>query len=87
MSFKKDFIWGAATASYQIEGSAFEDGKGLNIWDAFSHTNGKIYQNHNGDTACGCYHRLDEDLDIMKSLGIKGYRFSVSWAIIMPRGK
>jgi len=50
--FKKDFVWGAATASYQIEGAAFEDGKGLNIWDTFSHTEGKVYNGHTGDVAC-----------------------------------
>ncbi|MCM1022925.1 MAG: GH1 family beta-glucosidase [Prevotella sp.] len=86
MSFKKDFIWGTATASYQVEGAAFEDGKGLNIWDAFSHIDGKVFDNHNGDTACDCYHRLDGDLDLMKSLGVNSYRFSVSWSRIIPDG-
>lgn len=86
MSFKKDFIWGTATASFQVEGAAFEDGKGLNIWDAFSHIDGKTFGGHTGDVACDHYHRLEEDLDIMKSLGLKGYRFSVSWARIIPDG-
>ncbi len=87
MSFKKDFVWGTATASYQIEGAAFEDGKGLNIWDAFSHSEGKVFGGHTGDEACDCYHRLDDDLELMKSLGVTGYRFSVSWSRIMPEGK
>jgi len=86
MSFKKNFSWGTATASYQIEGAAFEDGKGLNIWDAFSHIPGKVFDGHTGDVACDHYHRLDEDLDLMKSLGINNYRFSVSWSRIMPTG-
>ncbi len=87
MSFKNDFMWGTATASFQVEGGAFEDGKGLNIWDVFSHTPGKVYEGHNGDVACDHYHRLDEDLDIMKSLGVNSYRFSVSWPRIMPDGE
>ena len=86
MGFKKDFIWGAASASYQVEGAAFEDGKGLNIWDVFSHEKGKIFDNHNGDTACDQYHRLEEDLNIMSELGLQSYRFSVSWARILPNG-
>lgn len=86
MSFKSDFIWGAASASYQIEGGAFDDGKGLNIWDTFSHQKGKVYHEDNGDIACDHYHRFEEDLDIMAQLGIKSYRFSVSWARIIPNG-
>ncbi len=86
MSFKENFNWGTATASYQIEGGAFDDGKGLNIWDTFSHTNGKIFDNHNGDTACDHYHKLESDLDLMKELGIKSYRFSLSWSRIIPNG-
>ena len=86
MAFKKDFIWGAASASYQIEGGAFEDGKGLNIWDTFSHQEGRVYNADNGDIACDHYHRFEEDLDIMVQLGIKSYRFSVSWARLIPNG-
>ncbi len=86
MEFKKDFVWGAATASYQIEGAAFEDGKGLNIWDTYSHEDGKVYEGHNGDIACDHYHMLETDLDIMQSLGLKSYRFSVSWPRIIPDG-
>lgn len=86
MGFKKDFIWGAASAAYQIEGAAFEDGKGLNIWDAFSHEKGRIFEGHNGDIACDHYHLLEEDLKAMTEIGIKSYRFSVSWARILPNG-
>ncbi len=86
MGFKKDFIWGAASAAYQVEGAAFDDGKGLNIWDAFTHEKGKIYDDHNGDIACDQYHRLEEDLNIMSELGLQSYRFSVSWARILPDG-
>lgn len=86
MSFKNDFVWGAATASYQIEGAAYEDGKGLNIWDIFSHEEDKISYNHNGDIACDHYHRIEEDVALMKKIGLKAYRFSVSWARILPDG-
>nr|8J3M_A Chain A, Beta-glucosidase [uncultured bacterium]8J3M_B Chain B, Beta-glucosidase [uncultured bacterium]8J3M_C Chain C, Beta-glucosidase [uncultured bacterium]8J3M_D Chain D, Beta-glucosidase [uncultured bacterium] len=86
MGFPKDFLWGTATASYQIEGAAFEDGKGLNIWDVFSHQEGKIFENHNGDVACDHYNRLEEDLDILSKLGVKSYRFSVSWSRVLPAG-
>lgn len=86
MSFKKDFVWGAATASYQIEGAAYEDGKGLNIWDDYCKIPGKILNGDNGDIACDHYHRYKEDVALMKQLGIKAYRFSVSWARILPNG-
>lgn len=87
MSFKKDFIWGSATASYQIEGGAFADGKGLSVWDRFSHTDGKVFENHNGDVSCDHYHRYEEDLNLLHSLGIKNYRFSISWPRILPKGR
>jgi len=86
MSFSKDFIWGTATASYQIEGAAHEDGKGDSVWDRFSHTPGKVYEGHNGDVACDHYHRWPEDLALMADLGIKNYRFSVSWPRLLPDG-
>lgn len=86
MGFKKDFIWGAASAAYQVEGAAFDDGKGLNIWDTFSHEKGKIYNEHNGDVACDQYYLLEDDLKAMTEIGIKSYRFSVSWARILPQG-
>ena len=86
MSFRKDFIWGAATASYQIEGAAYEDGKGLNVWDRFSHEPGKILEGHTGDVACDHYHRFKEDVALMKEMGVKNYRFSISWARLLPQG-
>ena len=86
MSFRKDFIWGAATASYQIEGAAFNGGKGRDIWSDFSHEKGKVFQGHNGDVACDHYHRFKEDVALMKEMGVKNYRFSVCWPRILPEG-
>lgn len=86
MGFKKDFIWGAATSAYQIEGAAYEDGKGLNIWDTFCTEPGKIYGGQSGDVACDHYHRYEEDVQLMKQLGLKAYRFSLNWARIIPDG-
>ena len=86
MSFRKDFVWGAATASYQIEGGYNADGKGLNIWDEFTHTEGKIANDSSGDIACDHYHRYKEDVKLMHELGIKAYRFSLSWSRIIPDG-
>ena len=86
MSFTKDFIWGAASASYQIEGAAYEGGRALSVWDTFSHTDGKIKNNDNGDIACNHYHLYKEDVQLMKELGIKAYRFSISWSRILPNG-
>lgn len=86
MGFKKDFIWGAATASFQIEGGAFEDGRGLSVWDQFSHTKGKVFQGHTGDVACDHYHRFREDVQMMVKMGIRNYRFSVAWPRIIPDG-
>lgn len=87
MGFKDDFVWGTSTASYQIEGAAYEDGKGLQIWDVFcKEKDGKVYENQTGDVACDQYHRYKEDVKIMKDLGIKAYRFSISWARLIPDG-
>lgn len=86
MKFGKDFVWGAATSSYQIEGAAFEDGKGLNIFDTFCTIPGRIVNNDTGNVACDHYHRWKSDIAIMKEIGIKAYRFSISWARIMPDG-
>lgn len=85
--FPHDFLWGAATASYQVEGAWNEDGKGESIWDRFSHTPGKINAGDTGDTACDHYHRIEEDIALMRRLGLKGYRFSVSWSRILPAGR
>lgn len=84
--FPDTFAWGAATASYQIEGAWKEDGKGLSIWDEFSHTPGKVKNNDTGDVACDHYHRFREDVQLMKELGLKAYRFSLSWPRLLPEG-
>nr|MDQ3376043.1 family 1 glycosylhydrolase [Actinomycetota bacterium] len=86
MNFPEDFLWGAATASYQIEGAVAEDGRGASIWDTFSHTPGKVLHGDTGDIACDHYHRLEEDLDLMAEIGLKAYRFSVAWPRIQPDG-
>lgn len=86
MGFKENFVWGAATAAYQVEGGYNLDGKGLNIWDVLCKKEDFIKDNHNGNTACDHYHRYKEDVRHMAELGIKGYRFSISWARIMPDG-
>jgi len=86
MSFAKDFIWGVATASYQIEGAAYEDGKGLSIWDEFCKQPNRVFDAHNGDIACDHYHLFKEDVKLMAELGIKAYRFSISWSRVIPNG-
>ena len=86
MSFPKDFVWGAAAASYQIEGAAREDGKGLSVWDMVCRHPGKIYSGHTGDVACDHYHRYKEDIALMKDIGLKAYRLSISWPRVMPDG-
>ncbi|MBQ9375195.1 MAG: beta-glucosidase [Ruminococcus sp.] len=86
MDFSKDFIWGAASAAYQVEGAYNEDGKGLNIWDVFSHQKGNTTHNETGDVACDHYHRFKNDIKLMKKIGIKAYRFSISWTRIIPDG-
>src|SRR3954451_10651650 len=86
VEFPRGFVWGAATASYQIEGAAHEDGRGLSIWDTFSHTPGKVVNGDTGDVADDHYHRLDEDLDLMKRLGLEAYRFSIAWPRVQPTG-
>ena len=84
--FPEDFLWGAATAAYQIEGAADEDGKGLSIWDTFSYRPGNIAGGDTGDIACDHYHRYQEDIRCMKALHINTYRFSISWPRIFPDG-
>lgn len=86
MGFSKDFIWGAASAAYQIEGAYDEDGKGLNIWDVYSGYHGNTRYNEDGKVACDHYHRVNEDVALMKELGLKAYRFSVSWTRVIPEG-
>lgn len=86
MSFPKDFVWGAATASYQIEGAWNEDGKGLSVWDFLCHQKGRVFNNETGDVSCDTYHRYEEDVGLMKELGLKGFRMSLSWPRILPEG-
>jgi beta-glucosidase len=86
IDFPKDFLWGTATAAYQIEGAVHESGRGETIWDRFSHTPGKVFQKQNGDIACDHYHRFGEDIQLMKNIGLRSYRFSVAWARIFPSG-
>ncbi len=86
--FPKGFLWGAACASYQCEGAWDKDGKGPSIWDDFCHDTGKghVLNDENGDTACDCYHRYEEDARLMQQVNMKAYRFSVSWPRVMPQG-
>lgn len=86
LDFGPDFTFGTATASYQIEGAANEDGRLPSIWDTFSHTPGKVVNGDTGDVACDHYHRLDEDLDLLKSYNVDAYRFSIAWPRIQPPG-
>ncbi|MET8508430.1 GH1 family beta-glucosidase [Streptomyces sp. NPDC004787] len=85
--FPSDFLWGAATAAYQIEGAAAEDGRTPSIWDTFSHTPGKVFEGHTGDVAVDHYHRFREDVRLMSELGLNAYRFSVSWSRVQPTGR
>jgi beta-glucosidase len=86
-AFPNDFVWGCATASYQIEGAVNEDGRGPSIWDSFSHTPGKVAHGDTGDVACDSYRRYQEDTQLMKALGAKAYRMSLAWSRILPEGK
>ncbi len=86
MAFSDKFLWGASSASYQVEGAWNEDGKGLNIWDDFSHVQGNVRHDETGDSACDHYHRFKEDIALMKQIGLKSYRFSISWTRIFPDG-
>jgi beta-glucosidase len=85
-AFPAGFLWGAATAAYQIEGAADEDGRAPSVWDTFSHTPGKVRGGDTGDVACDFYHRYDEDLDLLSSLSLTAFRFSVAWSRIQPTG-
>jgi beta-glucosidase len=87
MTFPKDFTWGAATAAFQIEGATTADGRGESIWDRFAHTPGKVHNGDTGDPACEHYYRWREDLDLIASLGLRAYRFSISWPRIQPNGR
>jgi beta-glucosidase len=84
--FPEGFLWGAATSAYQVEGAWNEDGKGESIWDRFAHTSGRVARGETGDLACDHYHRMAEDVALMKELGFQAYRFSVSWSRVLPEG-
>ncbi|MFC0528315.1 GH1 family beta-glucosidase [Phytohabitans kaempferiae] len=86
LRFPDGFVWGAATAAYQIEGAARDDGRGPSIWDTFSRTPGKVYAGHTGDVACDHYHRYPDDVRLMSDLGLRAYRFSISWPRLQPDG-
>ena len=86
-SFPSSFEWGTATAAYQIEGAAFEGGRGPSIWDTFSHTKGKTHMGETGDIADDHYHRFREDVELMSDLGLRYYRLSVSWTRLLPNGR
>jgi beta-glucosidase len=85
-SFPPDFLWGAATAAYQVEGSPLADGAGPSIWHRFSHTAGRVLGGDTGDVACNQYRRYEEDIALMSDLGLRAYRFSLSWSRILPQG-
>lgn len=86
-SFPDNFLWGVATSAYQIEGAVDVDGRGRSIWDTFTHTAGAILHGDTGDIAADHYHRYVEDLDMLRQLGIKGYRFSIGWPRVQPDGR
>ena len=93
MSFRKDFAWGAATAAYQIEGAAYEDGRGESVWDVHCHDTRKnpegkqnILDGETGDVSCDFYHHYEEDIQRMKNMGLKAFRFSISWSRVLPDG-
>lgn len=86
MPFPTDFAWGAASAAYQIEGAAFEDGRGLSVWDMFCRRPNAVWEGQSGEVSCDHYHHYREDVALMQSLGIKAYRLSISWPRVLPEG-
>ena len=84
--FPKNFTWGVSTSAFQIEGAWLEGGKGLSVWDVYTHTPGKILNSDSAEVACDHFHRYEEDVKLLKNLGVKAYRFSVSWPRILPNG-
>jgi beta-glucosidase len=85
-SFPSGFVWGVATAAYQVEGAVDEDGRGPSIWDAFTRQPGRVANGDTGDVACDHYHRWKDDLDLMRRLGVRAYRFSIAWPRVIPDG-
>jgi beta-glucosidase len=86
MTFPKDFVWGAAAASYQVEGAVCEDGRGLSVWDMMCRNPGKVWSGHTGEIGCDHYHRWQEDVELMKAIGLQAYRLSIAWPRILPEG-
>ncbi|MDR0376656.1 MAG: beta-glucosidase [Spirochaetaceae bacterium] len=86
LDFPEDFVWGTATASYQVEGAGREGGRGESIWDVFARVPGAVYQGESGEIACDQYHRYKEDAALIAELGFKSYRFSIAWPRIIPAG-
>ena len=86
MTFLEEFVWGTAAASYQVEGAAYDDGKGLSVWDMFCRKPQAVWNNQTGDIACDHYHRYKVDVGLMKDIGIQAYRFSISWPRVIPEG-
>ena len=86
LGFPSGFLWGTATSAYQIEGAVNEDGRGPSIWDRFAHSPGKILDHSNADVADDHYHLYKEDVQLMKALGAKTYRFSIAWPRVFPEG-
>ena len=87
LTFPENFKWGTATASYQIEGGAKQDGRGESIWDRFCEMHGNVLNGDTGETAADHYNRYKEDIALMKELGYKAYRFSISWSRVLPAGR
>ena len=86
-AFPPGFLWGAATASYQVEGAVADDGRAPSVWDTFSHTPGKVAGGDTGDVACDFYHRYEEDLELIAGLGLSAFRFSIAWPRVQPDGR
>lgn len=87
MGFTENFMWGAATSAYQIEGAVKEGGKGEHVWDVYVKEPGRIFEGHTGEAACDHYHRFHEDVVLMKEIGLKAYRFSIDWSRVLPEGR
>jgi beta-glucosidase len=85
--FPAEFVWGSATAAYQIEGAVDEDGRGPSTWDVFCRRPGAVFEGHSGDVACDHYHRYRDDIALMRELGLQAYRFSISWSRVLPEGR
>ena len=86
-NFRGDFLWGSASAAYQVEGGWDQDGKGKSIWDIYTKKEGTTYKNTNGDIAVDHYNRYKEDVSLMAEMGLKAYRFSIAWTRIYPNGR